>query len=286
MRTKAPDPSSRLLPLLLVVGGAIEIGLVLLKRSGPESDVAYYVQVASIALIGVGAALLMVILNASSGQFRTATAFLTVGFLLQLGYLIIRYYYQHMADPRYLPTVSVADLLFLLSYVFWVLAAIPYLSSYSSQMRGSSRGLLVICSVVVIVAAYLSGSYWHRTSVDANYDSMATLVRLVHATVPFIALIPLAWVALLYYLDHQGKKLLELAYLYFLIPVGLIAFADVVMASSYVWSSGLLPGQYSDAIYLLGGSMLIAAAASMPLSALREIGRGPSSSQAVDEQPG
>ncbi len=286
VQTKAPDLSSRLLPILLVVGGASEIGLVLMKRSGSESDVAYYVQVASIVLIGVGAAILAVILNASSGQFRTATAFLTIGFLLQLGYLIIRYYYQHLADPPYLPTVSVADLLFLLSYVFWVLAAVPYLSSYSSQMRRSSRALLVICGVVVIVAAYFSGSYWLRTSVDANDGSMATLVRLVHATVPFIALLPLAWVAWLYYLDNRGKKILEFAYLYFLIPVGLIALADAVMESSFIWSSGLLPGQYSDAIYLFGGSMLIAAAASIPLSALRGIGRGPSSAQTLNEPLG
>ena len=273
---QAPDPMSRLIPILLVVGGASEIGLLLMKRSGSPLDVAYYVQVVSIALMAAGVALLALVLRASRGTFRSTTALMIIGFASQLAYLIVRYYYEHLATPAYLPTVSVADLFFLLSYVVWASAAIPHLSSYYGRMQRSSKALLSICAVAVVAAAYFSGSYWHRTAVDAGYDSMATIATLVHAVVPFLMLLPLAWVVLLYHVDHRGKKLLEVAYLYFMIPVGLIAIAEAVTESSYVWSSGSMPGQYSDAIYLLGVSTLIASAASVSRSALRDLARGPS----------
>jgi hypothetical protein len=266
----SPDPMSRMIPILLVIGGASEVGLILMKRSGSGSQVAYYVGIASILLVAIGLVLLTIVLNAGSGRFRSSTAVLTCGFAFQLVYLLVLFYYEHLASPRYVPTVSIADLMLAASYSFWVVGTVPYLMSYGGGMSSGSKVLVAVSGILVAVVGYLVGSYWYKSAVDASYSSLGTAATLVHALAPLAAMFPLAWAALLYHHDHQGRKSVAVAYLYFLIPVGLIALADLIMESSYVWSNGSLPGQYSDAIYLLGCSALVASAASIPLSSLRQ----------------
>ncbi len=271
---KSQDPVSRIVSILFVVGGASEIGLVLMKRSGSGLQVAYYVDVASMVLIAAGVVLLALLLRASRGAFRSTTIWVTCGFALQLGYLVVLYYYERLASPRYLPIVSIADLLFLFSYVFWIVGTAPYLGSYVRRMSRGSEGLLALCGGLIMVASYFSGAYWYDSAMDSGYDSLGTLATLVHAIAPFMAMLFLSWVALLYLYDRHGRKVFRVAYVYFLIPVGLVALANIVDESSYVWGNGSLPGQYSDAIFLLAGSTLIAAAASISRPALRELAEG------------
>ena len=274
---KLSDPMSRLILFSVLIGGASEGALVFFKRTSSETTIGYYIDIASVVLMTMGAALLLIIIpKATRRSFRQITALMALGFLFQMIYMYIWYYYMHIADPPGVPNVSFGDFFYLGSYVFWAAATIPYLRRYGGLMSRDTRLMLVGYSVLAAIIIALSTHYYYDAALSYGYDWFTTSVWLSYIVVPLVCLFFFVAIALLYHYDHYGKGLLRYYWLYFLVPIGLIAAADISSGFYYINYEASVPGQYSDALYLLAYSMVIASAAAILGSDLREASMEPS----------
>lgn len=274
---KLSDPMSRLILFSVLIGGASEGALVFFKRTSSETTIGYYIDIASVVLMTMGAALLLIIIpKATRRSFRQITALMALGFLFQMIYMYIWYYYMHIADPPGVPNVSFGDFFYLGSYVFWAAATIPYLRRYGGLMSRDTRLMLVGYSVLAAIIIALSTHYYYDAALSYGYDWFTTSVWLSYIVVPLVCLFFFMAIALLYHYDHYGKGLLRYYWLYFLVPIGLIAAADISSGFYYINYEASVPGQYSDALYLLAYSMVIASAAAILGSDLREASMEPS----------
>jgi len=268
---------SRLLLFSVLIGGASEGALVFFKRTSSETTIGYYIDIASVVLVTIGAALLLMIVPKSTRKsFRQITALMALGFLFQMVYMYIWYYYVHIADPSGVPNVSIGDFFYLGSYVFWTAAALPYLRRYGSLMSMKTRLMLVGYSLLAAIIAVLSTHYYYDNALRYGYDWFTTGVWLSYVVVPLVCFFFFLAIALLYHYDHYGKGLLRYYWLYFLAPIGLIAAADISGGFYYITYDASVPGQYSDALYLLAYSMVIASGAAVLKSDLREASMEPS----------
>jgi hypothetical protein len=268
---------SRLILFSVLIGGASEGALVFFKRTSSETTIGYYIDIASVVLMTIGAVLLLIILpKATRRSFRQITALMALGFLFQMIYMYIWYYYMHIADPPGVPNVSFGDFFYLGSYVFWAAATIPYLRRYGGLMSRDTRLMLVGYSVLAAIIIALSTHYYYDAALSYGYDWLTTSVWLSYIVVPLVCLFFFVAIALLYHYDHYGKGLLRYYWLYFLVPIGLIAAADISSGFYYITYEASVPGQYSDALYLLAYSMVIASAAAILGSDLREASMEPS----------
>lgn len=274
---KLPGPMSRLILFSIVIGGASEGALVFFKRTSSESTLGYYIDIASVVLMTIGAALLLMIVSkATRKSFRQIAALMALGFLFQMIYMYVWYYYMHIADPPGVPNVSIGDFFYLGSYVFWTAATLPYLRRYGSLMSRDTRLMLVGYSVLAAIIITLSTHYWYDYALLYGYDWFTIGVWLSYAVVPLVCFFFFFAIAMLYHYDHYGKGLLRYYWLYFLLPIGLIAAADISGGFYYIKYSVSVPGQYSDALYLLAYSVLIASGTAILGSDLREASMEPS----------
>jgi hypothetical protein len=201
---------------------------------------------------------------------------MAIGFLFQTIFMYIYYYYLHVSSLQRMPYVGIGDFFYLGSYVFWTAATLPYLRRYAGLMSTKTRLMLVGYSLLAAVTAILSTHYYYDYALENGYDWFTTGVWLSYVVVPSVCLFFFLAIALLYHYDHYGKGLLRYYWLYFLVPIGLIAAADLLNGFNYILYNSSVPGQYSDALYLLAYSMVIASAAAILGSDLREASMEPS----------
>lgn len=267
----------RLILFSVLIGGASLGSLEFFKLTSSEDTLGEYIDVASVVLMTIGAALLVVIVpRATRKSFRWIASLMALGFLFQMVYMYIWYYYKHIAVPPGVPDVSIGDFFYLGSYVFWTAATIPYLRRYGGLMSIRARLMLIAYSVLAAIAIALSTHYWYDYALQYGYDWLTTGVWLSYAVVPLVCFFFFLAIFLLYHYDRYGKGLLRYYWLYFLVPIGLIAAADILNGSNYVLYSSSVPGQYSDALYLLAYSIVIAAGVAVLGSDLHEASVEPS----------
>jgi hypothetical protein len=265
------DPMTRFVVFTMLIGGASLGALIYFKQTSSQSTLGHYIDLASIVLTTIGASLLiMVVARAARKSFRQITALMACGFLFQMIYMYIWYYYMHIADPPGMPDVSIGDFFYLGSYAFWTAATLPYLRRYGGLMSWNTRIMLVVYSVLAAIIVALSTHYWYDYALLYGYDLLTTGVWLSYAVVPLVCVFFFLAIALLYHYHHYGKGLLRYYWLYFLVPIVLIAAADILDGSNYVLYDSAVPGQYSDSLYLIAYSMVIASAAAILGSDLRE----------------
>ena len=268
---------NRLIFFGVVVGGASLGGLTFFKLTRDEAAIGYYIDVASVVLMTIGAALLlMVIPKATRRSFRQIAALMALGFLFQMVFMYIYYYYLQVADPPGMPYVGIGDFFYLGSYVLWTAATLPYLRRYGSLMSRKTLLTLVGYSVLAAIIIVLSTHYYYDYSIQNDYDWFTTGVWLSYVVVPLVCLFFFVAIALLYHFDHYGKGLLRYYWLYFLIPIGLIAAADISGGFYYITYDASVPGQYSDALYLLAYSMVMASGMAVLGSNVHEASMEPS----------
>jgi hypothetical protein len=268
---------SRLILFSLLIGAASEGALVYFKLTSSETTIGYYIDVASIVLMTIGAALLtLVMFKATRRSFHRIAGLIALGFLFQMVFMYIYYYYYHISSLGRMPNVSIGDFFYLGSYVFWTAATIPYLRRYGGLMSTKALLILVGYSLLAAVIAVLSAHYYWDYAVLYDYDWFTTGVWLSYIVVPLACFFFFLAIALLYQFDRYGKGLLRYYWLYFLVPIGLIAAADIMGGFYYTIYSASVPGQYSDALYLLAYSMVIASGVTVLGSDLRDASMEPS----------
>jgi hypothetical protein len=274
---KPQDPLSRLFIFSVVIGGASLVGLTLFKMAHDETAIGYYIDVASAVLMTIGAALLiMVIPRATRKSFRHIAALIALGFLFQMIFMYIYFYYLHISSLQRMPYVGIGDFFYLGSYVLWTAATLPYLRRYGGLMSKSTLLMLVVYSIIAAIVIALSTKYYYDYSIRNGYDVLTSGVWLSYVVVPMVCLFFYVAIALLYRYDHYGRGLLRYYWLYFLVPIGLIAAADISGGFYYISYDASVPGQYSDALYLLAYSMVIASAVAVLGSNLHEASMEPS----------
>jgi hypothetical protein len=277
---------SRLVLFSILIGGASEATLTYFKWTSSETTIGYYIDVASIVLMTIGAALLVVIVpRATRKSFRQIASLMALGFLFQMVFMYIYFYYLHIDARQGMPYVGIGDFFYLGSYVFWTAATIPYLRRYGSLMSTKARLMLLGYSVLAVVISYLSTRYYYDYAVANGYDWFTTGVWLSYIVVPLVCFFFFLAIAMLYHYDHYGKGLLRYYWLYFLVPIGLIAAADISGGFYYTIYNASVPGQYSDALYLLAYSLVIASGAAILGSDLHEASIEPSGAPRVGLTP-
>ncbi len=227
---------------------------------GSEDLLRYYTDGATMILLGIAVGILfLVIPRASDKSLQRTTVFITAGFALQIAFSFVWIYYWHFTDLGGMPDVSVGDFLYLGSYVFWMVAAIPYLRRYGNFIGKGSWFALVIYSEVATVIVYVTIRYWSDAAQMYGYGTFATVVWLSYPVFAIVSLFFMIATTLLYGYEGYGRGLLTNYWFYFLVPIMIIASADLVNGFYYVLSENSVPGRLDDMLYLTGYSVAIAA---------------------------
>lgn len=239
----------------------MDAALLLLGKFGSDQLLRDYTDLASILPLSfVLVIMLMVIPKARDASLRRTTILLTAGFALQVGFFIVWIYYWHFTNRGGLPDVSIGDALYLGSYVFWTAATIPYIRRYWPLIGRKSLGILTAYGAFAALIVYISTKYWYDAAVQYGYSTLATVTWLSYPVAATLSLFLLIAVALLYGFEGYGKGLLTNYWLYFLLPVILIASADIMNGFYYTLTDNSVPGRLDDVTYLAGYAVTMAAA--------------------------
>jgi hypothetical protein len=273
MLTMKPDtPMSRFLMLSLLIAIPMDIVLQLIGHFGSDEALRNYTDAATvIPLVIVTILLLLVVKKAKDRAFRMTTTLITAGFGLQIAFFIVWVYYWHIVNRGGMPDVSIGDAFYLGSYVFWTAAAVPYIRRYASLMSGRSRAILAIYAIIAAVIVYVTISYWYNASQLYGYGWLATAVWLSYPVAATLCLFFMISVTLLYGYEGYGKGLLTNYWTYFLLPIILIACADLVNGFYYVLSENSVPGRLDDVLYLAGYAFAVAAGIAVLRSELEDV---------------
>jgi hypothetical protein len=233
--------------------------MVLLTHAASEQTVTDYIDGASFVALLVGAGILVLTVpKVSDRSLKTTTALFAAGFAFQFIFNVIWIYYWHFAEEPGMPDVSIGDFFYLGSYALWTAATIPYLRRYGDLMGRRSRAILAVYAVIAAVIIYESTDYWYNAAISYGYDWFATAVWLSYAVVAPFCLFFMIAVTLLYGYEGYGKGLLRYYWFYFMVPVMMIVFADILNGFYYVMPGGEVPGQLDDMLYLGGYCVIVA----------------------------
>ncbi len=250
----------RFLLLFLLIAVPVDSALLIIGRLQPDDILRYFTDGATLVLLAVVVCVLLLLIpRASDRVLRRTTVLITAGFVLQIAFSITWIYYWHFTDLGGMPDVSIGDFFYLGSYVLWMGAAIPYLRKYGNLVGRGSWFALVIYSEIAIVIVYLTTKYWYGAAQTYGYDYFATAVWLSYPVFATVCLFFMMATTLLYGYEGYGKGLLTNYWFFFLVPIMMIACADIVNGSFYVVSETSVPGRFDDILYLGGYSVAIAA---------------------------
>ncbi len=246
------------LSILFVI--PIDTALVLLDQFGSEQDLRYYTDLASlIPMTFVAILLSLVVLRATNKSLKRTTTLLTIGFALQVAFFLVWIYYWDVLNRGGMPDVSIGDAFYLASYVFWMAATIPYFNRYRTLISRRSLGILAVYSVVAAIIVTVTIKYWYDAALLYDYSWLATVAWLSYPVVATISLFFVIALTLLYGYDGYGRGLLANYWFYFLLPIMMIAVADVLNGFYYVLSDSSVPGRLDDVVYLAGYAVAVAA---------------------------
>lgn len=261
----------------LLIAIPVDIVLELIGQFGSDQMLRDYTDLATlIPLIVVSVMLALVITKATDRPFRRTTTLIAIGFVLQVGFSFVWIYYWHFTDLGGMPDVSIGDALYLSSYVFWTAAAIPYFSRYWTMMGGRSKAILAVYSIIAAIVVIITLEYWYHAALDYGYDWFATTVWLSYPVAATLCLFFMITVTLLYGFEGYGKGLLTNYWSFFLLPVMIIACADIVNGFYYVLSENSVPGRLDDVMYLAGYAFAVAAGLTILRSNIKEVTFQPS----------
>lgn len=231
-----------------------------ISRQGNEETLGQYIDLASIGLLLVGTAILILIVpKVLDRSFRMTATLLAAGFLFQSVYSFIWYYYWHISPLGRLPYVNYGDFFYLGSYFLWGAATWPYIRRYISLMRTKSKVVSLVYAVIAAVVIYISSDYYYDAALSFGYDWFTTAVWLSYVVVPVVALYFLIVPVLLYTIEGYGRGLLRYYWLLFLVPILMIATGDILGGFYYVLYEESIPGGLDDYLYLGAYSIIIAA---------------------------
>lgn len=258
-----PEHSSdvrKFLILGIVLGVVADGLLIVIENLGSAENANDYIDYAGAFLLGISVSiLLMIIPKVVHAGFRWVVTLIATGFVFQFVYALLWIYYVHYDPLGRMPYVSVGDFFYLGSYVLWTAATIPYLRRYGNLMGAKSKVMLLFYGVAAAVIIFMSTDFWYDYAVTYDYDRFTTAVWLSYAIVPTVCLaFPIA-ATLLYGFEGYGKGLLRYYWLYFLIPIIIIAAADIVNGFMYTIDETFDPGSIDDFLYLGAYSATIAA---------------------------
>ncbi len=210
----------------------------------------------------------LVVLRASDKSLKRTTTLLTIGFLLQVAFFLVWIYYWDIKNRGGMPEVSIGDAFYLSSYVFWSAATIPYIRRYGALMGRRSRGILAVYSIAAVIIVIVTIKYWYDAAVLYDYSWYATTVWLSYPVAATLSLFFMIALTLLYGYERYGRGLLANYWFYFLLPIIMIASADVLNGFYYVLSDSSVPGRLDDVLYLAGYAVAIAAGLTIVMSKL------------------
>lgn len=261
----------RFLLLSLFIAIPVDAILLTVGRTQSEDALRYFTDGASLALLAVAVIILFALIpKASDRGLKTTTILIAAGFVLQIAFSLTWMFYWHIADLGGMPDVSIGDFFYLGSYVLWMAAAVPYLRKYGNLIGRGSWFALVIFSEVAIVIVYLTTKYWYEAAQTYGYGHFATAVWVSYPVFAIACLFFIMATTLLYGYEGYGKGLLANYWFFFLVPIMLIACADIVNGFYYVLSEQSVPGRLDDVLYLGGYSVAIAASITIFKSKLIE----------------
>jgi hypothetical protein len=255
------------LSILFVV--PIDSVLVLLGHFGSEHDLRYYTDLGSlIPMIFVTILLILVVQRARDKSLKWTTTLLAIGFLLQVAFFLVWIDYWDIKNRGGMPDVSIGDAFYLSSYVFWSAATIPYIRRYGALMGRRSRGILAIYSIVAAIIVLVTIKYWYDAAQLYDYSWFATTVWLSYPVAATVSLFFMIALTLLYGYERYGRGLLANYWSYFLLPIMMIASADILNGFYYVLSENSVPGRLDDILYLAGYAVAMAAGLTIVMSKL------------------
>jgi len=259
----------RFLVLSILLAVPVDSALLLIAHFGSEQALRNYTDLATfIQLIVVTGLLFLVVRRAMDKSLKRTTAFLAVGFLLQVAFSVVWIYYWHIANRGGMPDVSIGDAFYLASYVSWTAATIPYINRYRTLMSRRSLGILTIYSIVAAIIVLVTVKYWYDAAVLYGYSWYVTTVWLSYPVAATVSLFFMIAMTLLYGYERYGRGLLANYWFYFLLPIVMIASADVLNGFYYVLSDSSVPGRLDDVLYLAGYAVAIAAGLTVVMSKL------------------
>ena len=255
------------LSILFVV--PIDSALVLIGQFGSEQELRYYTDLGSlIPMVLVTILLSLVVLRATDKSLRRTTTLLAIGFLLQVAFFLVWIYYWDFLNRGGMPDVSIGDAFYLASYVFWSAATIPYIRRYGTLMGPRSRGILAVYSILAAIIVLVTIKYWYDAAVLYDYSWYATIVWLSYPVAATLSLFFMIALTLLYGYERYGRGLLANFWFYFLLPIMMIAGADILNGFYYVLSDSSVPGRLDDVLYLAGYAVAMAAGLTIVMSKL------------------
>ena len=255
------------LSILFVV--PIDSALILFGQFGSEQDLRYYTDLASLVpMILVTILLSLVVRRASDKSLKRTTTLLAIGFLLQVAFFLVWIYYWDIKNRGGMPDVSIGDAFYLASYVFWSAATILYIRRYGALMGRRSRGVLAVYSIAAAIIVIVTIKYWYDAAVLYEYSWYATTVWLSYPVAATLSLFFMIALTLLYGYERYGRGLLANYWLYFLLPIVMIASADILNGFYYVLSDSSVPGRLDDVMYLAGYAVAVAAGLTIATSKL------------------
>jgi hypothetical protein len=259
----------RFLVLSILFAVPVDSALLLIAHFGSAQALRNYTDLATlIPLIVVTIVLFLVVRRAMEKSLKRTTTFLAVGFLLQVAFSVVWIYYWHIANRGGMPDVSIGDAFYLASYVFWTAATIPFINRYRTLMSRRSLGILTIYSIVAAIIVLVTIKYWYDAALLYGYSWYATAVWLSYPVAATISLFFMIALTLLYGYERYGRGLLANYWFYFLLPIVMIAGADILNGFYYVLSEGSVPGRLDDVLYLAGYAVAIAAGLTIVMSKL------------------
>jgi hypothetical protein len=276
----------RFLVLSILLAVPIDAAMLLIAKFGSEQMLRDYVDVINIVPLLIGTVLLFIIVSKLSDKsLKSTTLLFAFGFLFQTVYGFIWFYYLHfsgLGEMQYSGIGGkIGDFFYLGSYVLWTAGAIPYLRRYGGLMGTRSKVALLAYSIVAVIILYFTIIYWYDAAVSYGYSAYNTIAWLSYAVVPTICLFPLLGITLLYGNEGYGKGLLAYYWLYFLVPIIMIASADILNGFYYAISDNAVPGRLDDILYLGAYAVTVAAAYAVLKSQLEKVTVVPSIEQHV-----
>jgi len=254
-----PDVN-RFLVLSILFVIPVDSALLLIAHFGSGQELRYYTDFATlIQLVVVAILLTLVVRSAVDKSLKRTTALLAIGFMLQIAFAFVWIYYWDIKDRGGMPDVSIGDGFYLASYVFWTAATIPFINRYRTLMSRKSLGILAIYSIVAAIIAIVTIRYWYDAAILYDYSWYATIAWLSYPVAATVSLFFMIALTLLYGFDGYGKGLLANYWFFFLLPIMMIAAADVLNGFYYVLSDSSVPGRLDDVLYLAGYAVAVAA---------------------------
>jgi hypothetical protein len=259
----------RFLVLSILFAVPVDIALLLIAHFGSEQALRIYTDLATLfQLIVVAILLFVVVRRAMDKSLKMTTTFLAIGFLLQVAFSLVWIYYWDILNRGGMPDMSIGDAFYLASYVFWTAATIPYINRYRTLIGRRSLVVLAIYSIVAAIIVLVTIKYWYDAALLYGYNWYATAVWLSYPVVATISLFFMLAMTLLYGYEKYGRGLLANYWFYFLLPIMMIASADVLNGFYYVLSDSSVPGRLDDVLYLAGYAVAIAAGLTIVMSKL------------------